>query len=69
MSVLEAKKDLYQANPEHAIQALFDRVIVISDSAHALGATYKANQQGLGRTSLPSPSMLLRTLRLQKAVA
>ena len=46
MSVLEAKKDLYQANPEHAIQALFDRVIVISDSAHALGATYKGQPAG-----------------------
>ena len=46
MAVLEAKKELYQANPEHAIQALFDRVIVISDSAHALGATYKGQPAG-----------------------
>lgn len=42
--VLEEKKSLY--SPSNSIQALFDRVIVVSDSAHAIGATYKGRRAG-----------------------
>lgn len=42
--VLDEKKSLF--NPENEIQALFDRVIVISDAAHSIGATYKGKKSG-----------------------
>lgn len=41
---LEEHKALYSPNNE--IQSLFDRVIVISDAAHSIGATYKGNMSG-----------------------
>ena len=41
---VESRKELYQPTSEY--QRLFDRVIVISDSAHALGATYKGQPAG-----------------------
>ena len=42
--VLEEYKVLYTPNNE--IQSLFDRVIVISDAAHSIGATYKGRMSG-----------------------
>ena len=42
--VLDEKKSLF--NPRNEIQALFDRVIVISDAAHSIGATYKGKKSG-----------------------
>jgi dTDP-4-amino-4,6-dideoxygalactose transaminase len=42
--VLEEHKALYSPNNE--IQSLFDRVIVISDAAHSIGATYKGSMSG-----------------------
>jgi dTDP-4-amino-4,6-dideoxygalactose transaminase len=42
--VLEEHKTLYSPNNE--IQSLFDRVIVISDAAHSIGATYKGKMSG-----------------------
>ena len=42
--VLEDYKSKYSPNNE--IQALFDRVIVISDAAHSIGATYKGKMSG-----------------------
>lgn len=43
-AVLEEKKHLY--NPVNEIQRAFDRVIIVSDSAHAIGATYKGRKAG-----------------------
>lgn len=42
--VVESKKDLFKANNE--LQALFDRVIVMADAAHAFGATRKGMNCG-----------------------
>lgn len=42
--ILEEKKSLY--HPKNEIQALFDRVIVIADAAHSIGATYKGKMSG-----------------------
>lgn len=42
--IVEAKKDLFKANND--IQKAFDRVIVIADTAHALGAEYKSKKVG-----------------------
>lgn len=42
--VLEEHKTLYSPNNE--IQSIFDRVIVISDAAHSIGATYKGKMSG-----------------------
>lgn len=42
--IVEAKKDLFKAN--NYIQKAFDRVIVIADTAHALGAEYKGKKVG-----------------------
>jgi dTDP-4-amino-4,6-dideoxygalactose transaminase len=42
--VLEDKKSLY--NPKTEIQALFDRVIVIADDAHSIGASFKGKKAG-----------------------
>jgi len=42
--VLEEKKALY--TPNSPVQAVFDRVIVLADSAHAIGATYKGKSAG-----------------------
>lgn len=42
--IVEAKKDLFKANND--IQKVFDRVIVIADTAHALGAEYKGKKVG-----------------------
>lgn len=42
--VLEDYKSKYSPNNE--IQALFNRVIVISDAAHSIGATYKGKMSG-----------------------
>ncbi len=43
-SVLEDKKSLY--SPSNDLQSAFDRVIVLADSAHAIGATYKRKISG-----------------------
>jgi dTDP-4-amino-4,6-dideoxygalactose transaminase len=42
--VLEEKKALY--SPKTDVQAAFDRVMVLADSAHAIGATYKGKKAG-----------------------
>jgi len=42
--VLERKKSLY--SPNNKVQRAFDRVIVLADSAHAIGATYKGEMAG-----------------------
>ncbi len=42
--VVEAKKALY--TPNSSVQAAFDRVIILADSAHAIGATYKGKNAG-----------------------
>ncbi len=42
--VLEDKKALYQ--PNSPLQAAFDRVIVLADSAHSFGAEYKGKRMG-----------------------
>ena len=42
--VLEEHKTLYSPNNE--IQSIFDRVIVISDAAHSIGAMYRGNMSG-----------------------
>lgn len=42
--IVEAKKNLFKANND--IQKAFDRVIVIADTAHALGAEYKGKKVG-----------------------
>lgn len=44
-SVLEQKKHLWHAKA-HSKQELFDRVILITDDAHALGACYKGTMAG-----------------------
>lgn len=44
LDALEAKKHLY--SPKNNIQKLFDRVIVVSDSAHAFGAEEKGLKAG-----------------------
>ena len=43
-AVLEEKKGLFCANNHR--QAAFDRVIVIADAAHSLGATYNGERSG-----------------------
>ena len=42
--VLEENKSLY--SPSNEIQSLFDRVIVVADAAHSIGATYKGRMSG-----------------------
>lgn len=42
--IVEAKKNLFKANND--IQKAIDRVIVIADTAHALGAEYKGKKVG-----------------------
>lgn len=42
--MVEAKQNLFKANND--IQKAFDRVIVIADTAHALGAEYKGKKVG-----------------------
>lgn len=42
--IVDKKKDLFQANNE--IQENFNRIIVMADTAHALGAKYKGNLIG-----------------------
>ncbi len=42
--ILDEKKSLFI--PKNGTQALFDRVIVISDAAHSIGATYKGKKSG-----------------------
>jgi len=42
--VVEEKKALY--TPTSPVQAVFDRVIILADSAHAIGATYKGKKAG-----------------------
>lgn len=43
--VLEAKKALYHPK-EGTLQTAFDRVVVMADAAHSLGATYKNQKAG-----------------------
>ena len=43
-AVLESKKHLYK--PETPMQKLFDRVIVLADSAHGYGASYNGKMSG-----------------------
>ena len=42
--LVENKKELFSANNE--LQKAFNRIIVIADTAHALGASYKGNKIG-----------------------
>ena len=42
--LVENKKELFRANNE--LQKSFNRIIVIADTAHALGASYKGNKIG-----------------------
>ncbi len=42
--ILESKKALY--SPSTPIQKLFDRVIIMADSAHGFGASYKGKMSG-----------------------
>ena len=42
--IVEEKKNLFKANNE--IQKAFDRIIVMADAAHALGAEYKGKKVG-----------------------
>lgn len=42
--LVENKKELFQANND--LQKAFNRIIVIADTAHALGASYKGNKIG-----------------------
>lgn len=42
--ILEERRYLY--HPSNEIQSLFDRVIVIADAAHSIGATYKGLMSG-----------------------
>lgn len=42
--VIESKKDLFR--PNNSIQGLYGRVIVLSDAAHAFGASYKGKMIG-----------------------
>jgi dTDP-4-amino-4,6-dideoxygalactose transaminase len=42
--VLEEKKKLYQ--PSNEIQSLFNRVVIVADAAHSIGATYKGRISG-----------------------
>ncbi|WP_332446267.1 DegT/DnrJ/EryC1/StrS family aminotransferase [Sphaerochaeta sp.] len=42
--ILEGKKALY--TPDSPVQAAFDRVMVLADSAHTIGATYKGKKAG-----------------------
>lgn len=43
-STLESKRSLYR--PNNRLQECFNRVVVISDAAHALGARYKGRKAG-----------------------
>ena len=42
--LVENKKELFRANND--LQKAFNRIIVIADTAHALGASYKSNKVG-----------------------
>lgn len=42
--IVENKKELFEANND--LQKAFNRIIVIADTAHALGASYKGNKIG-----------------------
>ncbi|MDU2584561.1 MAG: DegT/DnrJ/EryC1/StrS family aminotransferase [Anaerococcus prevotii] len=42
--LVENKKELFRANND--LQKVFNRIIVIADTAHALGASYKGNKIG-----------------------
>lgn len=42
--IVENKKELFEANND--LQKSFNRIIVIADTAHALGASYKGNKIG-----------------------
>ena len=44
--VLEEYKSLYSPEPNNEMQTLFDRVIVVADAAHSIGATYKGRMSG-----------------------
>lgn len=42
--ILESKKDLF--TPSNELQAKFNRVIIVADAAHSIGATYKGRMSG-----------------------
>jgi len=42
--VVDSKKNLF--NPSNDIQKAFDRIIVLADGAHSIGATYKGKMSG-----------------------
>lgn len=44
ISVIEAKKDMF--SPSNDIQKAYNRIIVLADSAHGLGASYKGKMSG-----------------------
>jgi len=41
---VESKKELF--NPSNDLQKAFDRVVVVADAAHSIGATYKGKMSG-----------------------
>ncbi len=43
-AILENKKTLYR--PANGMQEMFDRVVILADSAHGLGASYKGQKSG-----------------------
>ena len=42
--IVESKKDLFK--PSNIIQSLFNRVVIMADSAHSFGASYKGKRSG-----------------------
>ena len=59
--VVEKKRDLFVASSKW--QKAFNRIVIVSDSAHALGSTYKGQPAGSIADFTSSHSMLLRTLQ------
>lgn len=56
--VLEEKKSLY--TPESDVQAVFfDRVMVLADSAHAIGASYKGKKR-LAKSQTSQPFLFMQ---------
>ena len=43
-SIIEKKKDMFQANND--LQDIFDRVVVLADAAHSFGADYNGRKSG-----------------------
>ena len=59
--VVEKKRDLFSASSKW--QKAFNRIVIVSDSAHALGSTYKGQPAGSIADFTSFSSMPLRTLQ------